>query len=53
MKQALAKLMEKDPVQSSTVAFRAGGNGVPILTRASGSSVNGFQHMGLPSGSKP
>ena len=53
MKQALAKLMEKDPVQSSTVAFRAGGNGVPILTRASGSSVNGYQHMGLPTGSKP
>jgi hypothetical protein len=53
MKQALAKLMEKDPVQSSTVAFRAGGNNVPILTRASGSSVNGYQNMGLPTGSKP
>lgn len=36
----------KDPVQSSTVDFRAGGNGVPILTRASASSTSGYQTMG-------
>jgi hypothetical protein len=53
MKNAFAKLMEKNPVQSSTEAFRAGGNGVPILTRASGQSTTGYQTMGLPSGSKP
>jgi len=46
MKSAFAKLMTKDPVQSSLVDFRAGGNGVPILTRASGSSTAGFQTMG-------
>lgn len=53
MKQAFAKLMEKDPVQSSHTAFRAGGNNVPILTRASGQSTAGVQTMGLPTGSKP
>jgi len=53
MKSAFAKLMEKNPTQSSTVAFRAGGNGVPILTRASGSSTVGYQTMGLPDGSRP
>jgi len=53
MKQAFAKLMEKDPVQSSLTAFRAGGNNVPILTRASSQSVAGVQTMGLPTGSKP
>lgn len=53
MKQAFAKLMEKDPVQSSLVAFRAGGNNVPILTRASSQSTAGVQTMGLPTGSKP
>lgn len=53
MKNAFAKLMEKNPTQSSTVAFRAGGNGVPILTRASGQSTAGYQTMGLPDGSRP
>ena len=46
MKTAFAKLMEKNPVQSSHDAFRAGGNGVPILTRASGQSTKGYQTMG-------
>jgi hypothetical protein len=46
MKSAFAKLMQKDPVESSHIAFRAGGNGVPILTRASGSSTAGFQNTG-------
>jgi hypothetical protein len=46
MKSAFAKLMQKDPVQSSHTAFRAGGNGVPILTRASGQSTAGYQTMG-------
>jgi hypothetical protein len=46
MKSALAKLLTKDPVQSSTVVFRAGGNDVPILTRASGQSTAGYQTMG-------
>ncbi len=46
MKTAFAKLMEKNPVQSSHDAFRAGGNGVPILTRASGQSTTGYQTMG-------
>lgn len=53
MKSAFAKLMEKNPTQSSQVAFRAGGNGVPILTRASSQSTTGYQTMGLPTGSKP
>lgn len=53
MKAAFAKLMEKDPVQSSHIDFRAGGNNVPILTRASGSSTTGYQTMGLPNGTKP
>jgi len=53
MKTAFAKLMQKDPVESSTVAFSPGGNNVPILTRASGQAVGGVQTMGLPTGSKP
>jgi hypothetical protein len=53
MKSAFAKLLEKNPTQSSQIAFRAGGNGVPILTRASGQSTTGYQTMGLPDGSKP
>lgn len=53
MKQAFAKLIQKDPVESSHIAFRAGGNNVPILTRASSSSTTGYQTMGLPTGSKP
>jgi uncharacterized protein YjiS (DUF1127 family) len=53
MKSAFAKLMEKNPVQSSHDAFRAGGNGVPILTRNSSQSTTGYQTMGLPDGSKP
>jgi len=53
MKAAIAKMLEKNPTQSSTVAFRAGGNGVPILTRASGQSTAGVQTMGLPDGSRP
>lgn len=53
MKNAFAKMMEKNPTQSSHIAFRAGGNGVPILTRASGQSTAGYQTMGLPDGSKP
>ena len=53
MKAAFAKMMEKNPTQSSHIAFRAGGNGVPILTRASSSSTNGYQTMGLPDGSRP
>jgi len=46
MKSAFAKLLEKQPVQSSTEVFRAGGNMVPILTRASGQSTAGYQTMG-------
>jgi hypothetical protein len=53
MKSAIAKLLEKNPTQSSQIAFRAGGNQVPILTRASGQSTAGYQTMGLPDGSKP
>lgn len=53
MKNAFAKLMEKNPTQSSQIAFRAGGNGVPILTRASSQSTTGYQTMGLPDGSRP
>lgn len=53
MKSVFAKLMMKNPTQNSTVDFRAGGNGVPILTRASGSSTTGYQTMGLPDGSRP
>jgi len=53
MKSAFAKLMEKDPVQSSHIDFRSGGNGIPILTRASGQSTAGVQTMGLPNGSRP
>ena len=53
MKGAFAKLLQMNPVQSSTVEFRAGGNNVPILTRASGQSTEGFQTMGLPTGSRP
>jgi hypothetical protein len=53
MKNAFAKLLQMNPVQNSTVEFRAGGNNVPILTRASGSSTAGFQTMGLPDGSRP
>lgn len=53
MNSVLAKLLEKNPTQSSLIAFRAGGNGVPILTRASGQSTSGYQTMGLPDGSKP
>jgi hypothetical protein len=53
MKSAFAKLMEKNPTESSHIAFRAGGNGVPILTRASGQSTAGYQTMGLPTGSLP
>jgi len=53
MKVAFAKMMEKNPTQSSQVAFRAGGNGVPILTRASGQTTSGYQTMGLPGGSMP
>jgi len=53
MKSAFAKLLEKNPTESSTVAFRAGGNGVPILTRAASQSTTGYQTMGLPNGSKP
>lgn len=47
------KLLEKNPTQSSRVAFRAGGNDVPILTRASGQTTTGYQTMGLPDGSRP
>lgn len=47
------KLLEKNPVESSHVAFRAGGNGVPILTRASASSTSGYQTNGLPDGTRP
>jgi len=46
MKSAFAKLLEKQPVQSSTEVFRAGGNQVPIATRASGQSTAGYQTMG-------
>ena len=46
-------MMEKNPVESSLIAFRAGGNGVPILTRASGQSTTGYQTNGLPGGSMP
>jgi len=46
MQAAFAKLMVKNPVQSSTIEFRSGGNGVPILTRASGQSTVGYQTMG-------
>jgi hypothetical protein len=53
MKAAFAKMMEKNPTLSSHIAFRAGGNGVPILTRASGQSTSGYQTMGLPDGSRP
>jgi len=53
MNSVLAKLMEKNPTESSRIAFRAGGNGVPILTRASASSTSGYQTMGLPDGSRP
>ena len=53
MKSAFAKLLEKNPTQSSQIAFRAGGNGVPILTRASGQSTAGYQTMGLPGGVMP
>jgi hypothetical protein len=53
MKSAFAKLLEKNPTQSSQIAFRAGGNGVPILTRASGQTTTGYQNMGLPGGSMP
>ena len=53
MNSVLAKLMEKNPTESSRIAFRAGGNGVPILTRASASSTLGYQTMGLPDGSRP
>lgn len=53
MRAAFEKLMLKNPVQSSHTAFQAGGNGVPILTRASSQSTAGFQTMGLPTGSKP
>jgi hypothetical protein len=53
MKNAFAKLLEKNPTQSSQVAFRAGGNGIPILTRASSQSTSGYQTMGLPDGSRP
>ena len=52
MKVAFAKMMEKNPVESSHIAFRAGGNGIPILTRASGSSTTGFQTNGLPGASQ-
>lgn len=52
MKSAFAKLLEKNPVESSHIAFRAGGNGVPILTRASGQSTKGIQDMGLPTSNK-
>jgi len=53
MQVAFAKLMEKNPVQSSHVAFRSGGNGVPILTRASGQSTTGYQTNGLPGATLP
>lgn len=53
MNSVFAKLMEKNPTESSRIAFRAGGNGVPILTRASASSTSGYQTMGLPDGSRP
>jgi len=53
MKVAFAKLMEKNPVQSSHIAFRSGGSGVPILTRASGQSTTGYQTNGLPGGTLP
>lgn len=53
MKAAFAKMMEKNPTQSSQIAFRAGGNGIPILTRASSQSTTGYQTMGLPDGSRP
>jgi len=53
MKSAFAKLLQKDPVQSSLIDFRAGGNMVPILTRASSQSTAGYQTMGLPGGNKP
>jgi hypothetical protein len=52
MKSAFAKLMVKNPVQTSETAFRAGGDGVPILTRASGQSTAGYQTMGLPTNNK-
>jgi hypothetical protein len=53
MKVAFAKMIEKNPTQSSQIAFRAGGNGVPILTRASGQTTTGYQTMGLPGGTMP
>jgi len=53
MKSAFAKLLQMNPTQSSEIAFRAGGNGVPILTRASGQSTAGYQTMGLPDGTRP
>jgi hypothetical protein len=53
MKAAFAKMLEKNPVESSHIAFRAGGNGVPILTRASSQPTTGYQTNGLPGGSMP
>lgn len=53
MKVAFAKMMEKNPVESSRIAFRAGGNGVPILTRVSSQPTTGYQTNGLPDGSMP
>jgi len=50
MQAAFAKLIVKNPVESSHIAFRAGGNGVPILTRASGQSTAGYQTMGTSVG---
>jgi len=53
MKSAFAKLLQTNPTQSSHVVFGAGGNDVPILTRASGQSTAGYQTMGLPGGNTP
>jgi hypothetical protein len=50
MKSAFAKLLDKNPVQSSTEVFRSGGNMIPILTRASGSTTAGYQTMGTSIG---
>jgi hypothetical protein len=46
------KLVMKDPIKPNEFDFRAGGTGVPILTRASASSTTGYQTMGLNNGSK-
>ena len=46
----MKSMLLKNPIPTERIFFRAGGDGVPILTKNSSQSTAGVQSFGLPSG---